>query len=37
MFAWEMLDATAGGNVVGLIVENLDGMTYEAHKRMAVE
>jgi hypothetical protein len=37
MFAWEELDAAVGDYVVGFIVEDLDGNTYEAYATVAVE
>lgn len=37
MFAWEELDAAPGEYIVGFIVEDLDGNTYEAYERVAVE
>ena len=37
MFAWEELDAAAGEYVVGFIVEDLDGNTFETYERVTVE
>jgi hypothetical protein len=37
MFAWEELDAAPGEYIVGFIVEDLDGNTYEAYERVIVE
>ena len=37
MFTWEELDAAPGEHIVGFIVEDLDGNTYEAYERVTVE
>ncbi len=37
MFTWEELDAALGEYIVGFIVEDLDGNTYEAYEKVAVE
>ena len=37
MFTWEELDAAPGEYIVGFIVEDLDGNTYEVYERVAVE
>ncbi len=37
MFAWDELDAAPGEYIVGFIVEDLDGNTYEAYERVTVE
>ena len=36
-FTWEVLDAAAGDYVVGFIVEDLDGDSYEAYERVRIE
>ena len=37
MFTWEELDAAPGEYIVGFIVEDLDGNTYEAYEEVIVE
>jgi hypothetical protein len=37
MFLWEELDAAAGAYIVGFIVEDLDGETFETYERVTVE
>ena len=37
MFFWEELDAAPGEYVVGFIVEDLDGNTYEVYEAVIVE
>ena len=37
MFTWEELDAAPGGYIVGFIVEDLDGNTYEVYEQVIVE
>jgi len=37
MFAWKELDAAPGAYIVGFIVEDLDGNTYEVYERVTVE
>ncbi len=37
MFTWEELDAAPGEYIVGFIVEDLDGNTFEVYERVTVE
>ncbi len=37
MFTWEELDAATGEYIVGFIVEDLDGNTYEVSEKAIVE
>jgi hypothetical protein len=37
MFTWEELDAAPGEYIVGFIIEDLDGNTYQVYERVAVE
>ena len=37
MFKWKELDAAAGDYVVGFIVTDLDGNSYEQHANVTVE
>jgi hypothetical protein len=37
MFAWRDLDAAAGPHIVGFVVEDLDGNTYEVFGEVTVE
>ena len=37
MFTWETLDAAPGQYIVGFVVEDLDGNTYETFSQMRVE
>ena len=37
MFSWEELDAAAGEYLVGFIVEDLDGNTYQVYEQVRVE
>jgi hypothetical protein len=37
MFVWQELDAAAGDYIVGFIVEDLDGNTFESYAGVRVE
>ena len=37
MFTWKDLDAAPGQYVVGFIVEDLDGNTFQAYEQIVVE
>jgi hypothetical protein len=37
MFMWEDLDAAAGEYIVGFVVEDLDGNSYESFSAVTVE